>query len=67
MNIETIKTFQTLKTPFYYYDTTLLQATLQAAINIRISEQFLSVRRFSATTVKDRAVVSNFLTVLVSN
>ena len=31
MNIETIKTFQTLKTPFYYYDTTLLQATLQAA------------------------------------
>ena len=30
MNIETIKTFQTLKTPFYYYDTTLLQATLQA-------------------------------------
>ena len=31
MNIETIKTFQTLRTPFYYYDTTLLQATLQAA------------------------------------
>ena len=31
MNIETIKTFQTLKTPFYYYDTTLLQATIQAA------------------------------------
>lgn len=31
MNIETIKIFQSLKTPFYYYDTTLLRATLQAA------------------------------------
>ena len=31
MNIETIKTFQTLKTPFYYYDTKVLQAKLQAA------------------------------------
>ena len=31
MNIETIKTFQSLKTPFYYYDTTLLRSTLQAA------------------------------------
>ena len=31
MNIETIKTFQSLKTPFYYYDTMLLRATLQAA------------------------------------
>lgn len=31
MNIDTIKIFQSLKTPFYYYDTTLLRATLQAA------------------------------------
>ena len=31
MNIETIKTFQSLKTPFYYYDTALLRATLQVA------------------------------------
>ena len=31
MNIETVKTFQSLKTPFYYYDTALLRATLQSA------------------------------------
>ncbi len=30
MNIETVKTFQSLKTPFYYYDTALLRATLQS-------------------------------------
>ena len=30
MNIETIKTFQTLKTPFYYYEATI-QAASQAA------------------------------------
>lgn len=32
MNIDTIKIFQSLKTPFYYYDTTLLRATLQTAM-----------------------------------
>lgn len=40
MNIEVIKTFQNRKTPFYYYDTTLLRATLQAAVQAAIRHGF---------------------------
>ena len=40
--------------------------TNQTTIYVRVREQFFSVRRLAATTVKDRSVVSDFLTILVS-
>ena len=41
--------------------------TNQTAVNIRVGKQFLCIRRLTAATIKDRAVVSNFLTILFSN
>ena len=41
--------------------------TNQTAVNIRVGKQFLCIRRLAAATIKDRAVVSNFLTILFSN
>ena len=41
--------------------------TNQTAVNIRVGKQFLCIRRLAAATIKDRAVVSDFLTILFSN
>ena len=42
------------------------RTTNQTTIYVRVREQFFSVRRLAATTVKDRSVVSDFLAILVS-
>ena len=41
--------------------------TNQATVYIRICKQFLCIGRLAATTVKDRAVFSNFLAILLGN
>ena len=41
--------------------------TNQTTVYIRICKQFLCIGRLAATTVKDRAVFSNFLAILLGN
>gem|GEM_PF-5008750 len=41
-------------------------ATDQATVYVRFSKQFLSVACVTAATVKDRAVIGNFLTIFSS-
>ena len=41
--------------------------TNKAAVNVRISEELLCIRRLAATTIENRGVVSYFLTKLLGN
>ena len=41
--------------------------TNQTAVNIRVGKQFLCIGGLAAATIKDRAVVSDFLTILFNN